>query len=162
MKNYPIKVFKIETDNGIEWVAEYPDLKGCVGGGGTPAEAVMEAEENKLLYLDTLLIMGKEIPEPKVQKQSKASGKLSLRISKSTHEDLAKSAHEEGISINQFVVEAISEKIGTVKTATYLRETILKIEESMKFKYDANPIKINKNRQYNKLTGGGYYGNYQC
>lgn len=33
--DYAMKVYPIHLDNGkTEWCVEYPDLKGCVGGGG--------------------------------------------------------------------------------------------------------------------------------
>ena len=32
-KEYPIILDQIETDDGLEWEARYPDLPGVVGGG---------------------------------------------------------------------------------------------------------------------------------
>ena len=88
---YPINLYTVETTEGIEWVAEYPDVKGCVGGGLTPEEALAEAKENLEILLEFLQENGKEVPKPS-KLQAEFSGKLSLRISKSLHAKVAKEA----------------------------------------------------------------------
>jgi len=47
---------------------------------------------------------------------------LSLRLPKSLHEQLRKLAKEEGISVNQFVMLAVAEKIAAVSTIEYLEK----------------------------------------
>ena len=39
--DYAMKVYPMHFENGkTEWCVEYPDLKGCVGGGDTIEEAI--------------------------------------------------------------------------------------------------------------------------
>ncbi len=137
MREYEMNLFQVRTTEGYEWVAEFPDLKGCVGGGITKEEAMKEAEENKNIYLETLKDLGKKIPQPRTRKESKASGKLSLRLSKSLHKDLAEISNEEGISMNQYVIEAISEKIGKNKSTTAFEDAIWNMTEKIKFKIES-------------------------
>jgi hypothetical protein len=47
---------------------------------------------------------------------------LSLRLPKSLHEQLKELAQEEGISVNQFVVLAVAEKIASISTMEYLEK----------------------------------------
>ncbi|MGB9672818.1 MAG: toxin-antitoxin system HicB family antitoxin [Anaerolineales bacterium] len=47
---------------------------------------------------------------------------LSLRLPKSLHERLRELAQEEGISVNQFVMLAVAEKIATLSTIEYLEK----------------------------------------
>jgi Tfp pilus assembly PilM family ATPase len=47
---------------------------------------------------------------------------LSLRLPKTLHEQLKELAQEEGISVNQFVVLAVAEKIATISTIEYLEK----------------------------------------
>ncbi len=47
---------------------------------------------------------------------------LSLRLPKSLHEQLKELAQEEGISVNQFVVLAVAEKIASISTIEYLEK----------------------------------------
>ena len=47
---------------------------------------------------------------------------LSLRLPKSLHEQLRQVAREEGISVNQFVMLAVAEKVATISTIDYLEK----------------------------------------
>lgn len=47
---------------------------------------------------------------------------LSLRLPKSLHEQLRELAQEEGISVNQFVVLAVAEKVAALSTIEYLEK----------------------------------------
>jgi len=47
---------------------------------------------------------------------------LSLRLPKTLHEQLRELAQEEGISVNQFVLLAVAEKIATISTIEYLEK----------------------------------------
>jgi uncharacterized protein (DUF1778 family) len=47
---------------------------------------------------------------------------LSLRLPKSLHEQLREVAQEEGISVNQFVMLAVAEKIAAISTIDYLEK----------------------------------------
>lgn len=53
---YSMKVYPIHFDDcRTEWCVEYPNLKGCVGGGDTIEEAVKNAEASKQVYLKCLV-----------------------------------------------------------------------------------------------------------
>jgi uncharacterized protein (DUF1778 family) len=47
---------------------------------------------------------------------------LSLRLPKTLHEQLRELAQEEGISVNQFVVLAVAEKVASISTIDYLEK----------------------------------------
>ncbi|NET74162.1 MAG: toxin-antitoxin system HicB family antitoxin [Sphaerospermopsis sp. SIO1G2] len=47
---------------------------------------------------------------------------LSLRLPKTMHEQVKELASEEGISINQFVLLALSEKIAVLQASQYLEQ----------------------------------------
>ena len=47
---------------------------------------------------------------------------LSLRLPKSLHAQLKELAQEEGISINQFVMLAVAEKVASISTIEYLEK----------------------------------------
>ncbi|MCH4013417.1 MAG: toxin-antitoxin system HicB family antitoxin [Solobacterium sp.] len=117
-KEYPIILDQIKTDDGLEWEARYPDLPGVVGGGETAQEALEDAEDNLKAHLEFLKEDGVLPPEPTDLEESNYSGKISLRMSKSLHEKVSLIAKKEGISINQFINEAIAEHVGC-KEITY-------------------------------------------
>ena len=45
---------------------------------------------------------------------------MSLRLPKTLHEQLKELARDEGVSLNQFVMLALAEKVATVQTMSYL------------------------------------------
>ena len=47
---------------------------------------------------------------------------LSLRLPNSVHRHIKEIAHQEGVSINQFISSAVSEKISAIMTEDYLTE----------------------------------------
>jgi hypothetical protein len=47
---------------------------------------------------------------------------LSLRLPKSLHEQLRELSREEGISVNQFVMLAVAEKVASLSTIEYLEK----------------------------------------
>jgi HicB family len=47
---------------------------------------------------------------------------LSLRLPTSLHEQLRSLAEQEGISINQFIMLAVAEKMATIDTKNYLQQ----------------------------------------
>lgn len=61
-RGYEIRLYTIETTNGIEYAAEIPKLKGCVGSGDSFDEALQEVLENQEIYIQTLKELGREIP----------------------------------------------------------------------------------------------------
>lgn len=50
------------------------------------------------------------------------SSVLSLRIPKSLHNQVRELAEEEGVSMNQFVMLALAEKVAALQTIDYLEE----------------------------------------
>jgi antitoxin HicB len=46
------------------------------------------------------------------------SGRVLLRLPRSLHKDCVERAKEEGVSLNQFVLYAVAEKVGEKKAAT--------------------------------------------
>lgn len=119
--NYEIKVFPSKNNEGeIYWSAIFPEIKGIVGGGDSPEEAIKEAEENLSVYIQYLKEECEPIPQEYIE--PKFSGKIALRTSKSTHLKLALKAEEEGISINALINNAIENYMGKKDIDSIIRE----------------------------------------
>ncbi|MCK5133875.1 MAG: toxin-antitoxin system HicB family antitoxin [Candidatus Sabulitectum sp.] len=102
--NYKVELY---PDEGA-FVAEIPDLPGCITQGDTMEETVALINEAKHLWLETAIDRGISIQEPK--NLDEYSGKFLLRMPKSLHARLAGQATYEGISLNQYVVFLLSGK----------------------------------------------------
>lgn len=59
---------ELTPDEDGYWFAEIPLLRGCMTQGANRAEALEMIDEAKLLWLETALEEGLEIPEPEVEK----------------------------------------------------------------------------------------------
>lgn len=154
--DYAMKVYPMHLENGkTEWCVEYPDLKGCVGGGDTIEEAIADAEASKRVYLNYLKDEGIELPVPK-EEGGLPSGKIALRVPKTTHKQLLENAQMDGVSLNTYINTAISEKIGR---ASFSNQRILELEQELayyKFK-DKNLVdKQNMGHESKKFSVGNF------
>jgi len=115
---YPFNLWWSEDDQ--RWIAEVYDLPGCLADGETPEQAAREAAKTARLWLEVAREEGREIPTPSSQQQ--ASGQLALRLPKFLHASLRRRAAREGVSLNQYLVAALSERDGEARgreTATH-------------------------------------------
>jgi predicted RNase H-like HicB family nuclease len=62
MKDYHFNIFY--SDEGEGYIADIPDLKFCSACGGTPEEALREAQTVKAAWLSAARAKRKPIPKP--------------------------------------------------------------------------------------------------
>ncbi len=94
------EVIKADKEGG--YVGYIPELKGCITQAETKAEILEMLEDAKKCWIEAALEDGVEIPEPVTDEDF--SGRFNLRIPKSLHRQLAMSAKEEGVSLNQLAM----------------------------------------------------------
>lgn len=70
MNKYEVNIYW-SCEDGV-FVAEVPELPGCMAHGNTKAEALANADEAAQLWLDTAAEFGDPIPEPKGQRLASA------------------------------------------------------------------------------------------
>jgi predicted RNase H-like HicB family nuclease len=97
-----------ETGTYTAKIAEFP---GCIAQGDSPAEAYRNLEAAAESWINELLGMGEEVPDPAAS--NSYSGRIALRLPKSLHRSAAQLAEQEGTSLNQFLVAAIAERVGS-------------------------------------------------
>lgn len=66
MYKYEIIIYWSNEDNAF--IAEVPELPGCMAHGKTPEQALKNAKEAIQLWIDTAKEFGDTIPEPKGNK----------------------------------------------------------------------------------------------
>ncbi|AEV15180.1 hypothetical protein TCCBUS3UF1_1300 [Thermus sp. CCB_US3_UF1] len=115
-----------EPEGGF--TALLPDLEGCVSVGETEEEALANLEEARQLWIETAYEHGDEIPLPSSAKEY--SGRILVRMPKSLHRRLDEEARAEGVSLNQFIVSLLSERLPLAVLKRELR--VLKEEASPK------------------------------
>lgn len=63
MHKYEIVIFWSEEDEAF--VADVPELSGCMAHGDSPADALANCQDAIELWLDTARETGRTLPEPK-------------------------------------------------------------------------------------------------
>lgn len=101
---YPFNVIA-DPDGG--YVIEFPDLKGCLTQADTLDEVGPMAAEARELWLEAAYESGIAIPLPSHPEEY--SGKFNLRVPRSLHRQLVKSAEEDGVSLNHYVVTLLAQ-----------------------------------------------------
>jgi predicted RNase H-like HicB family nuclease len=90
--------------------AEILEFPGCFSQGDTAEEAINNLEDAARNWISAALEQGLKIPEPTGDHDY--SGKVALRLPRSTHRKAIQMAEREGVSLNTFLVDAISARTG--------------------------------------------------
>src|SRR5690625_2163634 len=118
---YTIVVKKVRADNEDLFYAtvnEIPDISSYSETYQDAYEDCLDALE--ILY-DEAQSQGKTFPKPfALPATSRPSGRVTLRMSRSMHERVARYAKEDDVSLNQWIVEAISQRCGTYSAKSSL------------------------------------------
>ncbi|MBF0372369.1 MAG: type II toxin-antitoxin system HicB family antitoxin [Alphaproteobacteria bacterium] len=65
MHPYPIKLRPLSPVEGEGWLAEVPDLPGCMSDGPTPAAAVEAVQDAISCWLEAAAEDGRPVPQPR-------------------------------------------------------------------------------------------------
>ena len=128
---YPFSVFLTQVDTHTFWIAKSTALKGCVGQGDTQQEAIQELEINETIWLETAQEVGIPIPVIPIEEVQEYSGKLTLRIAPSVHRKAALMAKKDGISLNQYINDAIVAHNSEISTGNYISEYVAGVLEQL-------------------------------
>jgi predicted RNase H-like HicB family nuclease len=96
-----------ESETYTALILEFP---GCIAQGDTPQEAYEHLEDAAKGWIEAALDLKQRIPSP--SQSLSFGGKVLLRLPKSLHRQSTLIAEKEGVSLNQFILSALSEKVG--------------------------------------------------
>jgi len=101
--HYPVTIHA-DPDGGF--VAEIEELPGCMTQGETSSEVFEAIEDARRGWIQVAYENGQDIPLPREIEDY--SGKILIRIPKSLHRDLARTAKQEGVSLNQYITSLLA------------------------------------------------------
>src|SRR5829696_6738289 len=107
---YHLTVVRDAEDRAKPWTASVEELSSCTSRGRTPEEALKGIQAAMTTWLEVALEEGREIPEPK--SATSHSGRLLLRMPRTLHAELTRVADREGVSLNQFITDALASAVG--------------------------------------------------
>lgn len=108
--DYPITIRPLSKEDGGGFLAEVPDLPGCVADGATVEEALHAIGDAMKSWINTALEFGDPIPKPSVT--ANYSGQWRMRVPRHLHAALALQAKEEGVSLNMLAATLLAEGVG--------------------------------------------------
>jgi predicted RNase H-like HicB family nuclease len=94
------------------------EFSGCFSSGDSAAQAYANLEEAATSWVEAALDQKIDIPGPLADQR--AGGRLLLRLPRSLHQRLMALAERDGVSLNQYVVAALAERVGAVTTGARL------------------------------------------
>ena len=97
-------------NNDGTYSAEILEFSGCFADGNTADDAMNNLTEAAKSWIEACIERGIDIPEPFMNQDF--GGKIALRLPRSLHRQAVRFAERDGISLNQFLVSAISAKVG--------------------------------------------------
>lgn len=128
---YGFNVYKTQVDDHVFWIAESKDLKGCIGQGETPDEALNELQANEEEWLDAAKEYKIDIPCPTIEKNDQYSGRFVTRISSQVHKEAVENANRQGISLNQYVNNAIVTMNSSNGTVQAIKQAIEEVKSML-------------------------------
>jgi len=118
-KPYSFVFLKNDDDTYSGEIVEFP---GCFAQGDTIAEAMENLVSAAESWVEAALDQELSIPEPFMTQDF--GGRVALRLPKSLHKQAVRLANMDGVSLNQFLVDAISEKVGAQNLYQHLCENL--------------------------------------
>lgn len=109
---YSVRLSHLSEEDGGGWLAEVPELDGCISTGESPQQALANVQDAIKCWLESAKEHGKEIPPPADHAEPEFRGKFTLRVPRTLHRTLARHAESEGVSLNQYLVSLISFGVG--------------------------------------------------
>ncbi|MDD5056335.1 MAG: toxin-antitoxin system HicB family antitoxin [Sideroxydans sp.] len=119
-KAYARRLVPDETGGYVASIQEFP---GCVAEGDTPDAAMKNLDEAAASWVEVALATGYEIREPVLFHGY--SGKIALRIPRGLHKQVAELAELEETSINQLLVTAVAQYLGSKRTFREMTESMV-------------------------------------
>jgi antitoxin HicB len=106
---YTIEIFRDETDGDAGWVARIIELPGCITQGDTIGDLAEMIEDAMRAWIQSAMADGDPVPEPR--SLTDYSGKFVTRVPRSLHQELVRAAGREGVSLNAYVMMALTKAV---------------------------------------------------
>jgi predicted RNase H-like HicB family nuclease len=112
---------------GGRFSAEILEFPGCFSEGDTAQGAYQNLEDAAAAWVAACVSAGTPVPEPLTNYE--VSGKFALRLPRSLYVRSSKAAAREGVSLNQYVMNAVAEKLGAQGTIEKLNSTLAELKQ---------------------------------
>ena len=108
LDSYRITVRQLSKDEGGGFLAEYPDIPGCMSDGETIEEAIANGRAALRDCIEVFRQSGRRVPKPSAVEPAQ----WRQRLPRTLYRKLTAQAETEGVSINSLVTAIIAEAVG--------------------------------------------------
>lgn len=112
-RGYRLEVYRDEDGS---WVAEVPDLPGCLAASTDAQELLVLAEDAIAAWVEAALDGRRPIPVPVAA--GDYSGRFVLRVPKGIHRRLVAQARREGVSLNTLCATTLAASVGAAEVSS--------------------------------------------
>jgi len=133
-ENYTISVRKEVVEGEVLFVARVAELPDVCEFADSANDAWELAKDTIETAHDLCLKEGIPFPDPKVFRDElvSVSGRVTLRMPKTLHAKLTEKAEEEDVSLNQFIVSALSMNYGQYQASKGLMDELKSMVQSFR------------------------------
>lgn len=93
--------YEVIQEDATTWFARVKELPGCITEADSAEEAIIMIRDAQIEWIDAALESGYPIAEPLPEVEY--SGKLSVRLPRSLHQEVSQIAAHDGVSLNQYI-----------------------------------------------------------
>jgi antitoxin HicB len=149
-------VIDYDADEEV-YVVRFPHLPGCIMHGETVEEAAKLGLQVKDEWIELALSKGWSIPEPPADLET--TGRLTVRLPKSTHKKVIDRAEEERVSQNQLILSFIEQGLEKAAAEDSFTKIAAKQDELIRV-MKAGPELSERQPTSNPLLSSDAFGNF--
>lgn len=117
---YTVEVLHDQTGEQAGWFARVVELPGCMTQADVFEELEAMVQDAMRAWIMTALDAGLPVPEPDASEAY--TGRLTVRLPRSLHQELAAAAVRDGVSLNTFVAVALGRTLGAARPTPALHD----------------------------------------
>ena len=103
---FPYRIVVRWSDEDSAYIAEVPELPGCMEDGPSPEAAIKEAKKAVRLWIEVAKKEKREIPRPIDRRRY--SGKFLVRVPPELHRELDFEAKSPKVSLNRLIAHKLA------------------------------------------------------
>ena len=124
------------------------ELPGCMSVGVDVPDAYAMIRDAMETWISYSLEDGMQIPEPEEDNLDEYSGKFVVRITPTLHKKLAEGAKKNGVSMNHYTSELLSERCSTIENYEKFNSQLISLITNCQISVEENEIAGKKYKFY--------------
>ena len=117
---YTVEILHDQSSEHAGWFARVVELPGCMTQADTFDELEVVVQDAMHAWIVTALDAGLPVPEPDTG--GEYTGRLTVRVPRSLHRDLAVAAARDGVSLSAYIAVTLGRSLGPTRALQAVHE----------------------------------------